>query len=256
LQYYRISLTPSLLDKVRLNIKAGYDSFALFETGKAHGKSQLDQEGLPREYERLAFVYATADKKASHMAGAAYFVARRYLQELLESFGMWKHVKLIPAQQADWGVQPFFIEVAKPFDMARSAVIHDGQRALGIIGEYTPEARKALKLPAYSAGFEFGLNLLQGHAAPAVEYTALPRFPKVTQDITLKIATDVPFSELYDFIKNELMSVKPEDTRASLDTIAIFQRPDDTDHTQVTFRVAIASYEKPCATARSVSFSM
>src|SRR5207253_378194 len=33
LQYYRLSLTPSLLDKVHMNIKAGFDEFALFEIG-------------------------------------------------------------------------------------------------------------------------------------------------------------------------------------------------------------------------------
>src|SRR6185312_563071 len=31
LQYYRLSLLPSLLDKVHANLKAGYDRFALFE---------------------------------------------------------------------------------------------------------------------------------------------------------------------------------------------------------------------------------
>lgn len=38
LQYYRLSLTPSLLDKVHANIRAGYDEFALFEIGKSHSK--------------------------------------------------------------------------------------------------------------------------------------------------------------------------------------------------------------------------
>jgi len=36
LQYYRLSLTPSLLDKIHLNVKAGYDQFGVFEIGKAH----------------------------------------------------------------------------------------------------------------------------------------------------------------------------------------------------------------------------
>src|SRR5690606_31475808 len=31
LQYYRLSLTPSLLDKIHANIKAGHDEFSLFE---------------------------------------------------------------------------------------------------------------------------------------------------------------------------------------------------------------------------------
>jgi phenylalanyl-tRNA synthetase beta chain len=42
LQYYRLSLTPNLLDKIHPNIKAGYDEFALFELGKSHLKNDND----------------------------------------------------------------------------------------------------------------------------------------------------------------------------------------------------------------------
>ncbi len=47
LQYYRLSLAPSLLEKVHPNIKAGYDEFALFELGKAHiaGKEETGPAG-------------------------------------------------------------------------------------------------------------------------------------------------------------------------------------------------------------------
>ncbi|HEY5152630.1 MAG TPA: phenylalanine--tRNA ligase subunit beta, partial [Candidatus Saccharimonadales bacterium] len=48
LQYYRISLIPSLLEKVHPNIKAGYDEFALFELGKTHSTDHgTDDDGLP-----------------------------------------------------------------------------------------------------------------------------------------------------------------------------------------------------------------
>ena len=50
LQYYRMSLTPSLLEKVNSNIRAGYGHFALFEFGKCHELGQaedLTPEGVP-----------------------------------------------------------------------------------------------------------------------------------------------------------------------------------------------------------------
>jgi len=34
LQYYKLSLTPSILDKIHMNAKIGYDQFALFEIGE------------------------------------------------------------------------------------------------------------------------------------------------------------------------------------------------------------------------------
>lgn len=41
LQYYRLSVLPSLLDRVHANIKAGHDEFVLYEIGKGHNKTML-----------------------------------------------------------------------------------------------------------------------------------------------------------------------------------------------------------------------
>src|SRR3990167_8896886 len=43
LQYYRLSIIPSLLEKVQPNIRAGFGEFALFEIGKEHFKGATDQ---------------------------------------------------------------------------------------------------------------------------------------------------------------------------------------------------------------------
>src|SRR3989344_799103 len=48
LQYYRLSLLPSLLDKVHANIKAGYGEFAIFEINPVHSKDLVSKkDGLP-----------------------------------------------------------------------------------------------------------------------------------------------------------------------------------------------------------------
>src|SRR5207253_3106341 len=67
LQYYRVSLTPSLLDKVHLNIKAGYDELALFEINKIHMKGVNDEHEpeLPKEDTHIALVFAADDKTAA-----------------------------------------------------------------------------------------------------------------------------------------------------------------------------------------------
>jgi len=251
LQYYRISLTPSLLDKIHMNVKAGFDRFALFEMGKVHGKTQLDNEGLPREFERIAFVYAANDKYAIN-DGAAYFEAHKYLEGLLSAFGIRGDCTLVPASTADLDVQPFYLQVMKPFDLTRSALIYVNDRPLGIVGEYSAAVRKALKLPVHSAGFEFGLNLFPGSRQISASYEALPRFPKVTQDITLRISSELPFADLSDFVIRVLSEVKPGQARLGVKPLGIFQREDDSAHKQVSFRVELASYEK---TLRDVEVS-
>jgi len=73
-------------------------------------------------------------------------------------------------------------------------------------------------------------------------YTALPRFPKVSQDITLKVPFSLPYQELFDFVRDELGKVQPKNTLPNLSPIDIYQRKNDTDHKQVTFHLDIANY--------------
>ena len=55
LQYYRLSLMPSLLEKIHPNIKAGYDRFALFELGKAHTLGEFEANTIPAYAPRLKY---------------------------------------------------------------------------------------------------------------------------------------------------------------------------------------------------------
>ncbi|MDZ7786127.1 MAG: phenylalanine--tRNA ligase subunit beta [Candidatus Saccharibacteria bacterium] len=70
LQYYRLSIVPSLLEKVYGNLRAGYDKFFLYEIGKTHIKDFNGDDGLPREEERTAGVVV------SKGAQPAYFQAK------------------------------------------------------------------------------------------------------------------------------------------------------------------------------------
>ncbi|MCA9342645.1 phenylalanine--tRNA ligase subunit beta, partial [Candidatus Saccharibacteria bacterium] len=70
LQYYRLSLLPSLLDKIHANIKAGHGEFAIYEVNKTHDKTNIHPDGLPVEEERVALVFAADSKSAKHYAGS------------------------------------------------------------------------------------------------------------------------------------------------------------------------------------------
>lgn len=233
LQYYRLSLMPSLLEKVHPNIKAGYDQFALFEMGKAHLADQTDDDGLPREDELIALVIAAADKLKK--PGAAYYEARSYLKSLIPaelSFGP------VPEAMLSY-------DITKPYDMNRTAFVYAGDVFLGIIGEFRSALRSALKLPRYAAGFELDTTAVRSIISrDGTAYVPLPRFPKVTQDITLKVSADLNYAELHDFVWGELEKARPGRTHAQLDPRDIFQREDDKAHKQVTFRFEIASYER------------
>lgn len=232
LQYYRMNLLPSLLDKVHANSKAGYDEFAIFELNKAHNKVHAsDNEGLPTEFNMLAFVYTASDKLKKH--GAAFYSARRYLDYLADKLGV--ELTYEPAKERDY---PVF----KPFDMKRTATVSvkNTDVVLGLVGEFRSSITKALKLPKQTAGFEISTVDLMQHMAGST-YKALSRFPKVTQDITLKVSNDTLFQALYDFVRDNLEL--PVHTHADVEAIDVYQGKDTTTK-NITLRVTLANYER------------
>jgi phenylalanyl-tRNA synthetase beta chain len=234
LQYYRLSLIPSLLEKVHPNIKAGYDEFALFEIGKTHSLDHpVDNDGLPVEFEFTALVVAANNKLKK--SGAAYYEARKYLTTLVGAELEFKPV--------DKSMQAY--PVVQPYDLNRAALVSiKGSAFLGIIGEFKPGVASKLKLPKYCAGFEIDTTVLRQAFNQGSKYVALPRFPKVSQDVTLKVPAGLSYQELFDFVRAELGKIQPDNTLPSLGSVDIYQREDDKHHKQVTFHLDIASYDR------------
>lgn len=242
LQYFRLSLTPSLLDLVHTNVKAGYDEFALFELNAVYGKSEMDEDGLPKEFGRIALVVA-ADQKAAAKSygGAAYYQARYYLEALMDEFAI-TDLTYKPIGDVDFSEHQLFTQLLKPFEPKRSAIVFNGKFLVGVVGEYKASVASALKLPAFTAGFEvFASALTKGGTK---KYAQLPRFPSVEQDISLKVPVDVTYGELYAFAHESLQHALPEQTRATLSPVDIYQRPDDAAHKQITLRLRLASFER------------
>ncbi len=235
LQFYRISLMPSLLDKVHANIKAGYDEFALFEIGKTHSTDHgTDDDGLPEEFEFTALVATAANKLKK--SGAAYYEARKYLEALVGEDAL--EFKPISADMQQY-------PVVQPYDLNRTALVSiKGGDFLGIIGEFKPSVAEALKLPKYTAGFEVDTTVLQAVTAAGPSYSPLLRFPSVKQDITLGVSAKLNYAELYDLVDQELAANAPDETHIQLTPIDIYQKSEDADSKNITFRLSIASYDR------------
>ncbi len=238
LQYYRLSITPSLLDKVHANIKAGFDTFALFEIGKAHVKGSLNDEGLPAEFERLALIVAADNKVAREFSGSPYYQALAYLTQLLKTNNISDQVDLEPITGHEADTSTVY------YQPGRSATIKIGGQVIGRIGEYKPSVRRSLKLPDYCAGFEIGLHVLAELSSTAKSYTPLSKFPKIEQDLCLKVPADTPYQQLLEVVSSELANIAPENTYSTISPIDIYQRQDTPEAKQITVRLSIASYDK------------
>lgn len=245
LQYYRMSVCPSLLEKVHPNLKAGHDEFALFELGKAHTVSLHDtvEPQLPGEANRMGFVYAANEKVSKRsVEGAAYYEAKKYLEALLVSLGIENATYSIPDREPSEEIDR---QTLRPFAQGRTSLVTVQGKVIAVMGEFKVSVRKNLKLPEYIAGFEVDLDLLNDLAASNIQtYVALPRFPKLEQDICLKVAANTSYGELYKFVENKVQELKPEHSLTRVGAVDIFQRGDDPSHKQITFRVSVASYER------------
>ncbi|HVI69558.1 MAG TPA: phenylalanine--tRNA ligase subunit beta [Magnetospirillaceae bacterium] len=243
LQHYRLSLTPSLLEKVHPNIKAGYKQFGLFEINKIHIKDDVavDCDGLPREYQTIAFVFASQDA----LAGASYYHAKHYLGYMLGTLGI--PYTIVPADTT-----PGFAvgrQVFAPFEPKRSGFVYvgDGEFA-GFVGEYRASVAKALKLPAVTAGFEIDIERLLKYQK-ITQYKPLLKFPQTEQDVCLRVAKAVNFADLQKLIEDAFIGDKR--LRLTVEPLDIYERPGDTDHKQITFRLTLQHHDRTLTTTET-----
>ena len=235
LQFYRLSVLPSLLDKVHANIKAGHDEFALFELGKAHHSSHADDDGLPTETHLLDMVYTNKRPQA----GAAYYRIRRLVERLADELGLAVVFEALDSEINTPG--------AAPFVPSRSAVVKTAAGAvLGIVGELKPSVRRSFKLPEYTAAATIAVDHVhQSLTDGGRSYQPLSRFPKVTQDISLKVGSNINYAELYQAVYSELArSVSPKTHQFSLSPVSIYQPELTSDTKTVTLRLEIVSFER------------
>jgi phenylalanyl-tRNA synthetase beta chain len=240
LEHYRLSLTPNLLDKVHANIKAGFKEFALFEMNKIHikGDDFVDCDGLPREYQTVAFVFASD----SGLPGAAYYYAKRYLDYLLDELGVARTIAPIEHPP----VFEIGRQVMAPFEQKRTGYVYVGEGEFGgFVGEYRAAVAKNLKLPRTIAGFEIDIERLL-KTQHTRRYRPLLKFPATEQDVCLKVENAVMYSQLEAAVRASFAA--DERLRLTVAPLDIYQRRQEPDYKQITFRITLQHHDRTLTT--------
>lgn len=232
LQYYRLSVLPSLLDNVHQNIKSGHDEFVLFEIGKGHNKKYHadDDNGLPREINFVDMVYTS---RFSH-DGAPYYYMQRIVSQLACDLGVTLLLKLLD--------EPHDYPVTAPFDFSRSAIVETSHGDfIGMIGELKQSVLASFKLPLYTAAATLDLEAIQS----AVEreghgYRPLSKYPSITNDISLRTSVDVPYSALHTAVKSGCDESRGQ-IRCNIIPLTIYREAADSQEKTTTFRVECVS---------------
>jgi phenylalanyl-tRNA synthetase beta chain len=218
LHYFRRSVLPSLLDKVHMNVKAGYGKFALFEIGKGHKKSAgVDDDGVPVEQEFLSMA----------IAGGDFYQAKAYTEFLASKLGI--AFEYVPVQ------------TGKLFEPKRSALVKANGMVVGAVGEFRNIIKRNFKLPDTSAGFEIDFGSLLKATEDAIEtYKPLGRFPSAGRDMTLSVPVTTAYGDVWKTITATLAETGLD---TKLDHVDIYQ-PEGADTKNITLRITVASPEK------------
>lgn len=233
LQYYRLSLTPSLLDKVHMNIKAGYNEFALFEINKVHYKGEMDpaDPGVPNEDKHIALTVAYGNKNKP--TGSPYYAARTYLSQILAL----DSVELVTLSDFDTASDKWGEQLVSAYEPLRSAVIVKDKQIWGVVGEYTTRVKAAFKLPEFSAGFEVHEDLL---TLPEPSYKPLSKYPSTSRDISFKVDSSVAYGKIIELAKKGLEGTGVDAVIVAND---IYKADGDLKKT-ITISVTITSHQK------------
>lgn len=250
LAYVRMTLLPSLLAKVRMNHKAGFDAFALYEIAPTHSKKQLGEDGLPLEPQALAFVWSATDVSYDlPKRGAAFYQAKQYLEAVLRRNTITDvEYRLLRSHTVD-SIPEWLRNRVGLFDLNRSATVVKDDIVLGIIGEPSTELRKSLKLPRAVAMFEFGIEQLLAVTGKNTTYTPIINLPSVEQDVCFKLPADVRYSDVELYVRDFMQAT---DFVCTVSPVDIYQREDDVEHKQITIRIKL-QHPKRTLTTKEVN---
>ena len=233
LQYYRLTVLPSLLDKVYANIKSGHNEFALFEIGKGHLKSKgLNKEGSPIENNYIDLVYSSKKDKP----GAPFYVAKKIIDNLGKDLGVKFEFEKI--------VNQIDKQILAPFDIDRSSLIKiDNGDIVGLVGELKQLVIKNFKLPQYISAASIDIDILQKNMSKNIgdSYHPLSKFPSTRRDISIEIDSAVSYKDVLNVVKNSLQ--KQDDEFISIRLVDIYRAKDSSLKT-ITLNISMTNYNR------------
>ena len=233
LQYYRLTVLPSLLDKVYTNIKSGHNEFALFEIGKGHLKSKgLNKEGLPIENNYIDLVYSSKKDKP----GAPFYVTKKLINNLGKDLGVKFEFEKI--------VNQIDKQILAPFDIDRSSLIRiDNGDIVGLVGELKQSVIKNFKLPQYISAASIDIDILQKNMSKNIgdSYHPLSKFPSTRRDISIEIDSAVSYKDVLNVVKNSLQ--KQDDEFISIRLVDIYRAKDSSFKT-ITLNISMTNYNR------------
>lgn len=220
LQCFRQQIVPSLLDKVRENIKSGHKDFTLYELNQVSLKSSgLTDEVTPVLKNHLGIVSLND-----------FYELKARILALFKSLKLNIEYRAIPSETANH--DPYL-------EPKRSAEILVGDTKIGAFGEIKAAVLRRLKLEPVISACEINLDKIAQLPRDRATDFKISRFPFVERDLTLKVSTVAQFGRFDQAI---LAMLSAENLIAEVAPVSVYQADPATKN--ISFHLRFSSPER------------
>lgn len=240
LEFMRLSLLTSLLEKAKSNIQKNVTPFCIYEFNIPHQKEYVDNFQLPKEDWHLSLLFSS---KETIIDGNPYYQGKRYLEKVLEGIGVNTLIYELVADSSQLDIPVWIKNILNTFNPNTSALIKhvkDGKEIIiGVVGDIHKDVKSNFKLPTFTCAFEINLEevikLVSENKVTILE----SKYPSITQDICFTVSNSTKYSDLE---KTVLNIIKTKDRVGYISCIDIFQK--DEKSKNITLRVTIEHKDK------------
>ncbi len=220
LQCFRQQIVPSLLDKVRENIKSGHKDFTLYEINQVSLKSSgLTDEGTPVLKNHLGIVSLND-----------FYELKARILALFKSLKLNIEYRAITSETANH--DPYL-------EPKRSAEILVGDTKIGAFGEIKAVVLRRFKLEPVISACEINLDKIAQLPRDRATDFKISRFPFVERDLTLKVSTVAQFGRFDQAIYTMLSA---ENLIAEVAPVSVYQADPATKN--ISFHLRFSSPER------------
>lgn len=225
LQNFRSQIVPSLLDKIRENIKSGHRDFSLYELNQVSSKANgLSVEETPVLNNHLGIVCLGDFYK---LKTYILTMLRRGLKVELE------YSQLVAGSKA--------AETYLYLEPAHSAVLLLNGETIGAFGEIKAAVARRFKLETTVSACELDLDKIVDLPRRIDTDLKLSRFPSVERDLTLKVSADAQFGRVHTLLDQVLAS---ENLIFETLPVSIYQSATDSSTKNFSFHLKFSSPDK------------
>lgn len=225
LQHFRSQIVPSLLDKIRENIKSGHRNFSLYELNQVSSKSAgLTDEETPVLGNHLGIV----------CLGDFYKLKTYILTMLRRGLKITLEYSQMTAGSKAAEKYPYL-------EPAHSVTLLLNGEVIGAFGEVKAAVLRRFKLDTIVSACELDLDKIVGLPRSIDANLKLSKFPSVERDLTLKVSADAQFGRIHTLLDQVLAS---ENLIFETLPVSIYQSAPDSPAKNLSFHLKFSSPEK------------